>query len=132
MSYPNRLRLSDSFQAETIDCQQEEVEFMAETTKKNETEAIASSIANTNLSKIGFEVYQPNRSGSSFTPTFGDDDAAPEEAFLEAWVNAGTPDFNSSSTPIPQADELARRYGFNAPLINGNLMRMLYTPESDS
>ncbi len=132
MSYPSKLWLSDSFQAETIDCQQEEVEFMAETTKKTESEAIASSIANTNLSKIGFEVYQPNRSGSSFTSAFADDDAAPEEAFLEAWVNAGTPDFNANSTPIPQADELARRYGFNAPLINGNLMRMLYTPESDS
>lgn len=105
---------------------------MAETTKKTETEAIASSIANTNLSKIGFEVYQPNRSGSSFTHRLEDDDAAPEEAFLEAWVNAGTPDFNANSTPIPQADELARRYGFNAPLINGNLMRMLYTPESES
>lgn len=131
MSYPSALRLSDSFQAETIDCQQEEVELMAETTKKTESEAIASSIANTNLSKIGFEVYQPNRSGSSFT-RLEEDDAAPEEAFLEAWVNAGTPDFNASSTPIPQADELARRYGFNAPLINGNLMRMLYTPESDS
>lgn len=105
----------------------EEVYAMAETVKKTENEAITSRTANTNLNKIGFEVYQPNRSGSSFTPRHTDEDeAAPEEAFLEAWVNSQTPDFNTSSTPIPQADELARRYGFNAPLINGNLMRMMH------
>lgn len=98
---------------------------MAETVNKVDNEAISNRTANTNLSKIGFEVYQPGRSGSSFTPRPAPepDDAAPEEAFLEAWVNARTPDFDASS--IPQADELARRYGFNAPLINGNLMRMI-------
>lgn len=102
---------------------------MADSVKTTENEAICNRTANTNLNKIGFEVYQPNRSGSSFTPhhTGSDEEAAPEEAFLEAWLSSETPDFNGGSTPIPQADELARRYGFNAPLINGNLMRMMHS-----
>ena len=57
---------------------------MAETKNRTNNEAISNRTANTNLTKIGFEVYQPNRSGSSFTPHHSEaaEEVDPEEAFV--------------------------------------------------